>query len=172
MTFGETISELFCNAEEFALHLELRDVYLPNDPDYIEWQKGYRPDPTDSDSWWNQWHQLVRDTVTRGVAVRRARIVSEPISDSVRHEYDWTFANITAGEEVRWLPRKNATDLTLPGNDFWLIDGRTTLVLHFTGDGDPANHEVRDDPALAKLCLSAFEAVWERATPHKDYVPT
>lgn len=167
----ETFAKLFGSAQHSALHLEMRDVYLPNDPDFIEWQKGHRPDSADRDSWWEPWYQLVQDTVDRGVEVRRARIVSEPITDSVRHEYDWTFANIAAGEVVRWLPRRNATDLALPGNDFWLFDNRIVLVLHFTGDGDITNLEVRDDPELAKLCSSAFEAVWERATPHEDYVP-
>lgn len=31
--------------------------------------------------------------------------------------------NVKAGEEVRWLPRRQASDLALPGNDFWLFDG-------------------------------------------------
>jgi Family of unknown function (DUF6879) len=33
--------------------------------------------------------------------------------------------NIAAGEEVRWLPRRRASDLRLPGNDFWLLDELT-----------------------------------------------
>ena len=77
------------------------------------------------------------------------------------------------GEKVRWLPRPRATDIALPGNDFWLFDGSRVLVNHFTGDGEVAGHElIDDDPALAKLCATAFEAVWERAIPHEDYLPS
>jgi hypothetical protein len=31
------------------------------------------------------------------------------------------------------------------------------------------DQEVIEDPAVAKLCSSAFEAVWERAVPHEEY---
>jgi len=27
----------------------------------------------------------------------------------------------------------------------------------------------RDDPAVARLCATAFEAVWERAVPHEKF---
>src|SRR5213078_2293926 len=99
--------------------------------------------------------------VGRGVEVRRARIVSEPVSEYIRFEHYLTpFVNVRAGEQVRWLPRRRATDLALPGNDFWLLDGRIVLVNHFTGEGESADHDVLEDPALAKLCATAFEAVW------------
>jgi hypothetical protein len=31
--------------------------------------------------------------------------------------------NAAAGEDVRWLPRRRASDLALPGTDFWVLDG-------------------------------------------------
>jgi len=42
---------------------------------------------------------------------------------------------------------------------------------HFDGVGNWLGEERRDDGALAEQCLAAFESVWERATPHKDYQP-
>lgn len=122
---------------------------------------------------WRPWVDLIRATVTRGVVVRRARIVSEPISDYIRWEYETTGMNLEAGEQVRWLPRSQASRLALPGNDFWLFDNDTVIVNLFDGNGhkpDPG-YEFTTDPELAKLCGSAFEAVWERATPHEDYHP-
>ncbi|MGH3678977.1 MAG: DUF6879 family protein, partial [Natronosporangium sp.] len=78
-----------------------------------------------------------------------------------------------AGEEVRWLPRRRASDLALPGNDFWLFDERTVIFNHFAGDGGAIDdsEEVSTDPAIANLCRSAFESVWARATPHAKYQP-
>lgn len=73
---------------------------------------------------WSWWIELVSAAVSRGVDVHRACIVSEPISPYVRHEYEITSGhNVKAGEAVRWLPRRQASDLALPGNDFWLFDG-------------------------------------------------
>jgi hypothetical protein len=111
-------------------------------------------------------------TVARGVVIRRARIVSEPLSDFTRHEYEVTpRLNIPAGEQVRWLPRRRASDLALPGNDFWVFDEHTIRFGYFAGDGEIVGHEVCRDPDVLKLCLSAFEAVWDRAIPHEDYQP-
>jgi hypothetical protein len=109
----------------------------------------------------------------RGVAVRRARIVSEPVSEYIRYEYDITFRNVAAGEQVRWLARRQASDLALPGNDFWLFDDRLVLWLHFNGEGDllPDGWGTTEDPAAGKHCGAAFESVWERAIPHEDYRP-
>jgi hypothetical protein len=79
-------------------------------------------------------------TLARGVVMRRARIVSEPVTDYIRWEHAVTPLNLDAGEQVRWLPRRHASDIPLPGNDFWLIDGRLAMFHFFTGDGDWADH--------------------------------
>jgi hypothetical protein len=162
---------LFRSARHFAWHLELRDGYM-RDADFHDWQAGHHFDPVQR---WRSWFDLVKETTSRGVEVRRARVVSEPISDYVRFEYDVTSAhNVAAGEEVRWLPRRQAARLLLPGADFWLFDGETVLFNHFTGDGDPSPEGMEEtvtDPAVAKTCAAAFDEVWQRATPHEDYRP-
>ncbi|MGA5128841.1 DUF6879 family protein [Streptomyces olivoreticuli] len=149
----------------------MRDGYMRDDPMFVAWQDGHRDDQGDRESWWRPWLTLIEETTTRGVEVRRARVVSEPVSDYVQFEYDVTFSNVAAGEQVRWLPRHRATDLALPGNDFWLLDGTTVMVNHFGGDGQFTGEEVTTEPVLIKLCASAFEAVWERAVPHEEYRP-
>jgi hypothetical protein len=150
----------------------MRDGYDPTDPTFTAWQAGQRPDPADRDSWWRPWLDVIVETTNRGVDVRRARIVSEPVSEYIRFEYETTFTNVAAGEHIRWLPRRHATDLALPGNDFWLFDGSLVRVGHFDGDGKSTGHELTTDVGIVKLCASAFEAVWERATPHERYRPT
>lgn len=163
--------DLLRQCQRSAVHLEMRDGYMRDDPMFIAWQRGHRDNPADRASWWRPWLTLVQEITARDVEVRRARIVSEPASDYVRFEYDITFSNIAAGEQVRWLPRHRATDLSLPGNDFWLLDGTTVVVNHFGGDGRFVDEELITEPATAKLCSSAFEAVWERAVPHEEYRP-
>ncbi|MFJ2922238.1 DUF6879 family protein [Streptomyces sp. NPDC087307] len=71
-------------------------------PEFIRWQDGYRYDPADRSSWWRSWLDVVVETPGRGVVMRRLRVVSEPLSDHVRYEYDGTFTNVAAGEDVRW----------------------------------------------------------------------
>lgn len=172
MTLGPSASDLLPTCQRSALHLEMRDGYMRSDPAFIEWRAGKRYDPDDRESWWHPFNDVIAEAAGRSVDIRRARIVSEPISEYVRFEYDLTFTNVGAGEKVRWLPRRRATDLALPGNDYWLFDHEQLLVIHFTGEGEVAGREVLTDPAVIKLCGTAFEAVWERAIPHEDYHPT
>lgn len=154
-------------SQQAALHLEMRDGYSQADPAFMAWQAGQQIDPR---AYWPKWFEMVGQAVSRGVKVQRARIVSEPVSEYIRYEHAVTSGlNIAAGEEVRWLPRRQATDIALPGNDFWLFDERVLMVNHFDGVGQGVGKEVTDNPGLIKLCASAFQAVWERAVRHEDY---
>ncbi|WP_149181812.1 DUF6879 family protein [Streptomyces sp. TRM49041] len=163
--------ELIASCTRSAVHLEMRDSYAVDyeKGPFVAWRSGFRHDPADRASWWRPWLDLMQETVSRGVVVRRARIVSEPVSEYTRFLYDGTFTNIAAGEQVRWLPRRRASDIALPGNDFWLFDNRLVRWNHFTGEGASAGPEISDDPAAAKLCAEAFEAVWDRGIPHEQY---
>jgi hypothetical protein len=168
---GRPFEELFAETRRSAVHLEMRDSY--SDPDEAAlvdaWKAGQRPNPDDRASWWHPWLDLVVEAVGRGVVFRRARIVSEPVSDYTKFLHAHTFPNIASGEAVRWLPRRQASDVALPGNDFWVFDNRLVRFGYFSGDGVYLGDELEDDPAVVKLCSSAFEAVWERATPHDEY---
>ncbi|MER6175558.1 DUF6879 family protein [Streptosporangium sp. NPDC001681] len=162
-----TFDDLLVSARRSAVHLEMRDGYMRSDPAFIAWKRGEEIVPATR---WPAWFAPVGTARARGVQIQRARIVSEPITDYVRFEYDITEGlNLAAGEDVRWLPRCRASDLALPGNDFWVFDDTTVMWNHFTGDGESAGKETSDDPAAVKLCTSAFLAVWERALPHAEY---
>jgi hypothetical protein len=161
-------SELIAATTTSAVHLEMRDTYTPDDQLFLDWLAG-KPVRVPA---LPDWYELVRAQIARGIQFRRARIVSEPLADFIRYEYYITDGlNIAAGEQVRWLPRRQTSDLCLPGNDFWVFDGRLVRFSHFAGDGEFLEDELVDNPAAVRLCVSAFEAVWERAIPHAEYRP-
>lgn len=146
----------------------MRDSYTPDDQRFIDWLAGkpivYPANP--------QWSAIVRDHVGRGISFRRARVVSEPLSDYIRFEHELTATvNVAAGEQVRWLPRRRASDLCLPGNDLWIFDNRLIRFSHFAGNGEFLDDELCDDLAVVKTCAKAFEAIWDRAIPHSEYRP-
>lgn len=164
------VLEGLAEAKVSAVHLEMRDAYQPSDPEFIAWQQGKRLDPAaERSSWWRPFLDVVTETTARGVVMRRARIVSEPVTDYIRSEYDVTFPNVRAGEQIRWLPRRKAADIALPGTDLWLFDGSSVLFTYFSGVGEVVDREWRTEPAVVELVKSAFEAVWDRATPHEEY---
>ena len=161
-------SELIAAMTVSAVHLEMRDAYTPHDVGFLDWQAG-NPVPVPA---LPEWHDLVRANVTRGIRFRRARIVSEPVAPFIRYEYDITDgSNVAAGEEVRWLPRRGASDLFLP---------LTISGCSMTGwcgsaispePGSSSKTSWSEDPSVVKLCWAAFETVWERAIPHAQYRP-
>jgi hypothetical protein len=161
------LAELLVAAERRALHLEMRDTYARS-PLFVAWQIGESYDRSEADA---HWRVLLAPLVTRGGDVRRLRIVSEPITEYVRYEYEMTpVANLAAGEVVRWLPRDRASDLRVPGNDFWLIDDGLLFNLA-SGDGDWLGVQQNDDPSVIAFCADSFEAAWGRAIDHGDYHP-
>ncbi|WP_200308729.1 DUF6879 family protein [Streptomyces adelaidensis] len=165
--------ELLAAAESSAVHLEMRDAYGVGDEveDFENWKRTGQRDADPASEYWSPWVQLVQRTVARGVAIRRARIVSEPVTDYIRYEHAGTVVNLYAGEQVRWLPRRLASDIALPGNGCWVFDGETVLFNHFSGEGNwsEPTWEVRTERAVARLASAAFEAVWERGVPHEKY---
>jgi hypothetical protein len=160
-------SELIAATTTSAVHLETRDAYTPDDPAFLDWKAG-RPVSAPAG---NAWYDLVREHAARGVSFRRARVVSEPLADYIRFEYESTGFNVAAGEQVRWLPRRTAPGLLVPLADYWVFDGRLVRFGHFAGDGTFLRNELADDPSVAKPCAEAFERVWERAIPHDAYRP-
>lgn len=165
---GSTIADLLRASAHSAIHLELRDWYTLDDPDWRTWRAGQQPDVAVTRAGWSG---MVREATGRGVSVRRLRVVSEPISSYVHYEFDITQAhNIAAGEDVRWLPRRAASNLLLPPSDFWVIDG-ATIFNHFDGDGNWVDEELKTDGSLAKLLIEAFDTAWTLGVPHADYRP-
>ena len=160
--------ELIAATKTSAVHLEMRDAYTPNYQRFLNWLAGkLLPEQANP-----EWSALVRAHTARGVLFRRARVVSEPLADFIKFEYEMTAAvSIAAGEQVRWLPRRRAVDLCLPVNDYWVFDGRLVRFHYFSGDGEIVEDELSDDPSIVRLCARAFEAVWERAIPHDLYRP-
>ncbi|WP_416874679.1 DUF6879 family protein [Kitasatospora sp. SC0581] len=167
------VREQSARARCSAVHPEMRDGCTLDDPEFIAWQQGRWLDPADRESWWRSRLDVVAEATGRGVAMRRLRVVSEPVTDYIRYEYAVTFPNIAAGEDAWWLPRSRAGDLLLPGLDGWVMDDEVVILHHFAGNGQwaEAGMEVRTDPDLAQRYLAAYEVAWERATPHADYRP-
>lgn len=167
-------NQLLATCKREAVHLELRDFYgVAGDAVRFARFKelGYRDLEAEAAEV-RPWADLIRSVTQSSRAVRRARIVSEPVTDYIRYEWAGTAHIIAAGEEVCWLPRRLASIIALPGNDFWLFDNETVLFTVFDGAGEVAERQLTTDPAAVQLCRTAFEAVWALATPHSEYMPS
>ena len=107
-----------------------------------------------------------------GRTCRRARVVSEPLSDYQQ----WTRSHVErfreAGEDIRYIPRPRLATVLLPGSgDFYVFDDALVLFLHYAGNGTNASFEITEDPQTVRACQQAFDAVWGLATPCRDHRP-
>lgn len=166
---AEEFSGLIRDFGATAVHLETRDAYgtAVELPHMAQWRAG-KPDDL---AWMADYCHTVRGHVAAGRSIRRARIVSEPLSEYQRWSHSVARALVDAGEEIHWVPRRLVSSIAIPGNDYYLFDDRLVLFLHYTGDGLSADRVTSTDPADVALCREAFEAVWKVSTPHRDYRP-
>jgi Family of unknown function (DUF6879) len=165
----EQFEHLLCDFEREAIHLETRDAYgtAVELPHMAKWAAG----EADDLAWLHGWCATLRGHVRAGKSVRRARIVSEPLSDYQRWSYSIAYPMVEAGEDIRWVPRRLVSSIGLPGNDFYLFDDRTVVFLIYAGNGLAIDKVASSDPADVRLCRAAFEAVWKLSIPHRDYKP-
>jgi hypothetical protein len=162
--FGELLRSGF---DREAVHLEMRDAYgtAVELPHMAKWMAG---EPDDL-QWLQGWCGTLRGHVKAGRSVRRARVVSEPLSDYQRWSHSIALPMMEAGEDIRWVPRRLVSSVALPGNDFYLFDDRLAVFLLYAGNGLGVGMFSSADPADRRLCRSAFEAVWKLSVPHREY---
>jgi hypothetical protein len=150
-----------------AVHLETRDAYGTEVelPHVAQWARAEHDDL----DWLQGWCTTVRGHVRAGRSVRRARIVSEPLSNYQRWSYSIAYPMVEAGEDIRWVPRRLVSSVALPGNDFYLFDDRVAVFLLYSGNGLGTGMVSSSDPSVIALCRSGFEAAWKLSIPHRDY---
>ena len=152
------------------VHLETRDSYGTEAelPHMAKWRRGEHDDL----AWLDWWLQMLQRHAAAGRTCRRARVVSEPLSDYQRWTLSHAAAFVDAGEEIRYVSRRRLATVALPGSgDFYVFDGRLALFLHYAGNGMNAAFETSDDPTVVQACDRAFTTVWGMATPAHDRRP-
>jgi hypothetical protein len=161
--------DLLRTFDDESIHLETRDAYGTETelPHMAQWAAG---EPDDL-AWLDDWCATLSQHMAAGRTVRRARIVSEPLSDYQRWSYSIAGPMVDAGEDIRWVPRRLVSSIGIPGNDCYVLDQRLVVFLHYSGAGLGVAKVVSTDPADVELCRGAFAAVWKLAIPHREYQP-
>jgi hypothetical protein len=115
---------------------------------------------------------MLRKHRTAGSTCRRARVVSEPLSEYQQWVLSSAALFIDAGEDIRYVPRPRLTMTSLPGSgDFYVFDDNLVMFLHYAGNGTNTAFEITDEPQATRACQEAFQSVWQIATPLREYRP-
>lgn len=163
----EQRGELIADARSVA-KLELRDNYAVDGTLFTAWQVG------DSEAISRAAETLrgrVAARVAAGMSLRRAKVVSEPLSRYQRFALEITAHAVDAGEDIRWVPRRLVSTIPLPGNDFFVLDDKFVIFNVLDGSDDRAEQQLYRDVTVVKRCRDAFEVIWTLSIPHRDYQP-
>lgn len=167
---GERFRDLFTSFERTADKLETRDRYSsPTEDEAV--RQFLAGEPLDL-SWLDRWFGMVRSATAAGKQFSRVRVVTEPLSDYKRFEMAVCPRTVEAGEDIRYLPRPQATALGLPARDFWLFDNKRLALLHFDDDDRFLGAELVDDVGAVEQHRRWFKAVQAAAVPFAEYVKT
>lgn len=164
----EGVNNLIRGAEKEAFHLELLDDYESpgGDQPYRNWLAG---GPEDDYGWFQDWLGMVRDITAGGAMVRRARVVTLPLTDYQRWMLEITENNVDAGEDVRYLPRHLTDPHRLTADDWWLVDDSIVSYTVFDTVGNWVGGALTRDPRIVAYCKEVRDYVWKPAVPYHDF---
>lgn len=163
---GDYIDRHFTRA---LFRLETLDLYdvASNGDEYQRYLAGEaKPDPERK----KPWMEHIRGEVARGLHTYRVHVVRSPLNDYLRFECEWGYVyNARAGEHIRILdlaerPRPEA----LLDEDFWMIDDREVLRMHYDPEGRYVGAEVGAEEVLPRY-LAAKKAAWSTGADFYDY---
>ncbi|MFJ9371496.1 DUF6879 family protein [Nocardia sp. NPDC101769] len=106
----------------------------------------------------------------QGKVIRRVRVVSEPHTDYTRFALAVAPLNITAGEDVRYIPRHKIDEALLSGDDWWIFDDHLVAFSVFSPDGADEGLATTTDPVIAAHIRKVRDHVWPMAIPYADYI--
>lgn len=161
-------AELVGNAHNL-IKVELRDNYAVDEKLFAAWGAG---DSKTVDQAAETASSKVKERTSRGMRLRRAKVVSEPLSEYQRFALQFSVRAVEAGEDIRWVPRRRLSTVTVPGNDFFVLDDELVIFNVLDGADGRAEQQLYRDPDVVKLCRESFEAVWALSVPHREYQPS
>ncbi|MGW7673521.1 hypothetical protein BX257_2996 [Streptomyces sp. 3212.3] len=155
---------MFRHFEYSAWHLETRRGYASDreDPGYAAFlETGEAPCDLDS-----EWCDNIRRQTAAGRYVGRVRVVDNPPTEGQRFLLSYARCNAATGEDARSLWRKDAAELHLPDEDFWVFDSRLVAVLRFDNQDVLHDVEVITKPAEVLRYCQVRDAAVHGSVPY------
>jgi hypothetical protein len=147
--------------------LEVRATYAPSyeRKDYERFLAG---EPYEL-PWMQDWLSMVQAATNDGRRFARVRVVDLPLSDYNRWGFALAQHNIAAGEDIRYMTRSRAQEISLPNHDYWLFDSHTLLQMRFDEDDRFVGGEVFDDSASIVEHNYWRDAAWHHAVRRDEF---
>lgn len=126
---------MFDELRESAFRLETLTQYLsPGDMKEFEaFKAGQLIPPFTPET--SPWMARIQADTAAGKRWYRVHVIDYPLTDYLRWELYAYPGNVAVGEEVYIVDRDTHPELDELRTDFWLLDDRVVLVMHYDGDG-------------------------------------
>ncbi|TDU04753.1 hypothetical protein EDD99_3228 [Streptomyces sp. 846.5] len=144
---GSRWREFFDSMECEAFRLETLPVYrVPQEEDAVRRFLAGEPLPLSATQGWTTRIQGYADS---GRKVRRVHVLTRPLTDYLRFEFEHYRHNVAAGEDIRILDITEVPNPGLPDQDFWLFDESRVVLMNYEADGTQIDREILEgDPGL------------------------
>jgi hypothetical protein len=164
---GDEWKAKFRDFQTEAWRLETLPVYrVPQEAEeFSQFLDGKRfPGPYE-----DSWTSLIRKHRESGGSIGRVHIVTRPLSDYLRFEFERYYQHQAAiGEDIRILDVTDRENPLPDVKDFWMFDQSTVVLMHYEADGKQINRELhKGDPAPF---IEYQRIAMAEATPFLEYV--
>ncbi|MET7574127.1 DUF6879 family protein [Streptomyces sp. NPDC005492] len=163
---GEDWRRAFDSMEREAWRLETLPVYRV--PQEVEAIRRFEAGEAVTREATLPWCERIKGYVAGGRSVGRVHIVTQPLSDYLRFEFEYYRHNVEAGEDARILDVTNRPNPLEGVQDFWFFDRSRIVLMHYEPDGTQISRQVYEgdpEPFREYQRIALAESV-----PFEDYV--
>ncbi|MEU0989541.1 DUF6879 family protein [Streptomyces sp. NPDC005953] len=163
---GDDWQNAFDSMQQEAWRLETLPVYRVSDEEEVirRFLAGQPVVREDSQPWYDQ----IKAYGASGRTVGRVHVLTRPLTDYLRFEFDHYRFNVEAGEDVRILDVTDRPNPVRGVQDFWMFDRKRVVLMHYEEDGTQINREVYEgdvEPFRECQRIAVAESV-----PFEEYV--
>lgn len=163
---GEDWRNTFDSMQQEAWRLETLPVYRV-EPERDALRRFMAGEPVTRE-WTQPWFDRIQGYVASGRTVGRVHVVTRPLTDYLRFEFDHYRHNVEAGEDIRILDVTERPNPVADTQDFWMFDRSKVVLMHYEPDGTQISREVHEGspaPFLEFQRIAIAESV-----PFAEYV--
>ncbi|MFJ6213546.1 DUF6879 family protein [Streptomyces sp. NPDC092296] len=143
---GDAWNDCFDSMEREAWRLETLPVYTM--PQEAEKLKRFLAGEKSPDDYTSAWMDEVRQWASEGKGVGRVHVVTRPLSDYLRFEFEYYYRHhVKVGEDISILDLTDRENPGLPDQDFWMFDESKVVLMNYREDGTQIDRELYEgDP--------------------------
>ncbi|MBB4923779.1 DUF6879 family protein [Kitasatospora kifunensis] len=144
---GDAWNQCFDSMQSEAWRLETLPTYtMPQEAEKLARFLAGESSPEDYKS---GWMDEVEQWTAEGKRVGRVHIVTRPLSDYLRFEFEYYYRHhVRAGEDIRILDVTDRENPLPSVRDFWIFDQSKIVLMNYRADGTQISRELfGGDPA-------------------------